>query len=163
MQTRWLAAALTVPANNRRTIASQILQGPILIRGGFWGGLASAGLSGFDFGWIGDGQSVVAPNGTGIILENNVALSTPIPYQRFNIHRMQNDVSALVEGLLEFGGNTGPNNWRPLHFVKEGAAGARLVFSCHNNTGGALTFGFGIQVIEQVPQGFLDCLKHLVS
>lgn len=162
MQVRWLMTAITANANTRKTIASPVYNGPILIRGGSWGNVPSAGAGALDFGYV-EGDSGTPGNGVGLVIENNVSISpvAPVrPYIPFNIHRMQNDASALVEGFIEFGGNTGPNNWRPLHFVIP--HNGRVVVSFHNNTGAAVTVGVNLEIVEAIPQGFLDCLRHLV-
>lgn len=162
MQTRWFSGLLSVPTQTRRSIATPVYQGPILLRGGCWGGITTGGGVGLDFGWVADsGGSGVASNGQGLILENNVALAVPRAYTPFNIHRMQNDASSLVEGFIETGGGDGPRNWRPLHFVMPGTSG-RIVVAVFNNTGGTPVVGFDIEIVEAIPQAFLDCLKHLV-
>lgn len=163
MNLRWLAAIIQATAGNRKTIISPAFAGPILIRGGFWGGVTTGAVATVDFGYV-PGKSDSSPlgNGAGRILENNVAIGQPVPYTRFNLHRLQNDVSAVLEGMPEFGGSTGPTNYRPLHFVIPGKSEACVAISLWNNTGGPITAGVNIEIVENIPQAFLDCLKHLV-
>lgn len=159
MQTRWLSAAILAAAVSRRSIASPRYNGPILLRGASWGGISSAGAAGLEFGYI---ESTSAPqgNGAGFILENNVPVASGRAYTPFNIHRLQNDANSVVEGFPEFGGNTGPTNWRPLHFVIPRSA--HVVIAVYNSTAGGITVGFNLEIVEEIPQAFLDCLKHLV-
>jgi hypothetical protein len=160
MQTRWLSAAIIAAANSRRSIASPRYNGPILLRGGSWGGISTGAAAGLEFGYI-ESTAATPGNGVGFILENNVPIATSRAYTPFNIHRIQNDVNSVVEGFPEFGGNTGPTNWRPLHFVVP-KSGGHIVIAVYNGTGGGITTGINLEIIEEIPQAFLDCLKHLV-
>jgi hypothetical protein len=154
---RWLTGNLTAAANSRRTVMSQVFKGPILIRGGSWGGMPASGACGMDFGYI-ETLTGTASTHAGRLVENNAPLANAVPYTRFQSERLHNDISSIIEGFPEWNG--GPDNYRPLHFVIPRSAGVAISF--WNGTAGAITVGFNVEIVEDIPQAYLDCLRHLV-